>query len=366
MMGPQVPGIKKLSTLYRKSFLSIKVNKIKKMKKCQNPLFLFFILSLLAVFLPGYSPAQEKAPVDNGYYITYPEKLLLRIYLSQKFAPFTISAAKNDQDLNYKTNAKLNLGIGATYNNITLNIAYGFSFLNKDKGEGTTKGLDFQFHLYPHQLSIDLLGTFRRGYYLDPKDNNGLNLATYYKRPDFKRDIIGVAVFKVANAEKFSYRAALTQKERQTKSAGSLLYGGEVYYGTIKGDSSLVPILVSSNFPQSGVNQINFFSIGPGVGYAYTLVINKNFFITGSVTGGAHVNFSTEERTSDQHKKVSVLPSGIYKGAIGYNGNEWGISANIIGNALYVGSASSSKEYFIPTGGLRFIVTRRIGVKSNK
>jgi Domain of unknown function (DUF4421) len=315
--------------------------------------------------LPGSGSAQKKSP-DNGYFITYPETLLLRIYLSQKFAPFTISAPDNDRDLNYKTNAKLNLGIGFTYNNITLNVAYGFSFLNKDKGQGNTKGLDFQFHLFPHKLSVDLLGTFRRSYYLDPKDDNGLHLTDYYKRPDLKRDIIGVTVFKVPNSEKFSYRAALTQKERQLKSAGSLLYGGEAYYGTIKGDSSLVPNLVSTNFPQAGVHQINFFSIGPGIGYAYTLVLNKNFFITGSAIGGVDFNFSTEERTTDKHKKFSVLPSGVYKGAIGYNGDEWAVSANIIGNALYVGSASSSRKYFIPTGGLRLILTKRIGLKSNK
>ena len=101
---------------------------------------------------------------------------MLRIYLSQKFAPFTISATGNDKDLNYKTNSKLSLGIGGTYQNITLNLSYGFSFLNKDKGQGKTKGLDFQFHLYPHKWAVDLLGTFRKGYYLDPKDNNGLNL----------------------------------------------------------------------------------------------------------------------------------------------------------------------------------------------
>ena len=315
--------------------------------------------------LPGYSNAQKKTSVDNGYYITYPDKLMLRIYLSQKFAPFTISATGNDKDLNYKTNSKLSLGIGGTYQNITLNLSYGFSFLNKDKGQGKTKGLDFQFHLYPHKWAIDLLGTFRKGYYLDPKDNNGLNLTTYYQRPDLKRDVVGLAVFQVPNGGRFSYRAALTQKDWQTKSAGSLLYGGEAYYGSIKGDSSFVPNQVSTNFPQSGVNKINFFSIGPGIGYAYTLVITRNFFIAASAIGSIHVNFSTEERTGDKHKKVSVLPGGAYKGAIGYNANKWSIGLNITGNALYAGSASSSKEYFVPTGNVRLILAKRIDFKAH-
>ena len=313
--------------------------------------------------IPDYGIAQKKTSVDNGYYITYPEKLMLRVYLSQKYAPVTISSSKNNQDLNYKTNSKLNLGVGATYNNVTLNLSYGFSFLNKDKGQGKTKGLDFQFHLYPHKWAVDLLGTFRKGYYLDPKDNNGLNLTKYFQRPDIKRNIIGLAVFRVPNAQRFSYRAALTQNDWQIKSAGSLLYGGEAYYGTIKADSSFVLYQVSNNFPQSGVNKINFFSIGPGIGYAYTLVIDKNFFITGSLTGSVDLNFSTEEKTGNKNKKVSVLPGGAYKGAVGYNSSTWSISANILGNALYAGSASSSKEYFVPTGNLRLILAKKIGLK---
>ena len=77
------------------------------------------------------------------------------------------------------------------------------------------------------------------------------------------------------------------------------------------------------------------------------------------------MNFSTEERTGDKHKKVSVLPGGAYKGAIGYNANKWSIGLNITGNALYAGSASSSKEYFVPTGNVRLILAKKIGLKTH-
>ena len=330
----------------------------------------FFIASLLLAMIPDYSIAQKetsqkKTSTNNGYYITYPEKLMLRLYLSQKYAPVTISSSKNNEDLNYKTNSKLNLGAGATYHNLTLNLSYGFGFLNKDKGRGKTKGLDLQVHVYPHKWAVDLLGTFRKGFYLDPKDKNGLNLNTYYQRADIKRTIIGVSAFRVPNADKFSYRAALTQNDWQIKSAGSLLYGGEAYFGTLKGDNSFVPDTVRNNFPQWGVNKINFFSIGPGIGYAYTLVIDKNFYITGSAIGSLDVNFSTEEKTGSKNKKTSVIPGGIYKGAIGYNSSTWSINASILGNALYAGSASSSKEYFLPTGHIYLIIAKKIGLKAH-
>lgn len=339
--------------------------KFNKVKKYQNYRCLFHALIFIALLHPYKSHAQKKESVDNGYYITYPDRLMLNLYLSQKFAPFSIYT-KNGQELNYRTNSKLNLGAGFAINGLGLNLSYGFKFLNKEKGKGKTKGLDFQFHLYPHKWAIDLLGSFRKGYYLKPVSDNGLNLTDYYLRPDFKRNIVGFSVFRVPNSHKFSYRAALTQNDWQTKSAGSVLYGGEVYYGSVKGDSALVPTKVSSNYDQAGIDKITFFSIGPGLGYAYTLVIEKNFFITASAIGSLDLNFSAEETSGNKKNKTSIIPGGVYKGAIGYNSNTWSISANIIGNALYIGSESSSKEYFLPTGNIRFIVAKKLAPRSGK
>lgn len=334
------------------------------MKKYRNYVLLVLTLGNASILLPRNCAAQEKVSVDNGYYTTYPDRLTLRLYLSQKYAPFTISADDNNKDLNYKTTSKLTLGAGFTYKALTLNLSYGFKFLNPEKGRGKTKGLDFQFHLYPKKWAVDFLGTFKKGYYLDPKANNGLSLVDYYQRPDFKRNIIGISVFRVPNSDRFSYRAALNQNDWQTKSAGSVLYGGEAYFGAIKGDSALVPSQVNSNFKQAGIDRINFLSIGPGIGYAYTLVIAKNFFITGSAIGSIDVNFSSEEKGSAKMKATSIIPGGIYKGAVGYNSATWSVSATVAGNALYIGSEASSKEYFIPTGNLRFTIAKKLGLKS--
>ncbi len=333
------------------------------MKKYQNCNCLFFIVILIALCFPYQSKAQKKESVDNGYYITYPDRLMLDVYLMQKFAPLTISS-KQEQELNYRTTSKLNYGVGFAYNGFGLNVSYGLS--NKDNGKGKTKGLDFQFHLYPHKWAVDLLGSFRKGYYLDPKKNNGLSQPDFYVRPDLHRSIVGLSVFRVPNSHKFSYRAAFTTNDWQTKSAGSILFGGEAYYGSIKGDSVIVPASVGSLYEQAGIDKVNFFSIGPGLGYAYTLVIAKNFFITGSAIGSIDLNFSTEERTSNKKNKTSIIPGGIYKAAIGYNSSTWSVSANITGNALYVGSESSSKEYFLPTGNLRFIVAKKLAPRLHK
>jgi hypothetical protein len=334
------------------------------MKNKHQPIQFIFALGVTVLLFSTGSFAQDTTSVDNRYYIVYPDKLVLRLYLSNKFAPFTISSSTKE-DLNYKTNSKLALGAGFTYKALTLNLAYGFKFLNPDKGRGNTKGLDLQVHLYPKKWAIDITGAFLRGYYLNPKDNNGLGLSNYYQRPDFHRSIVGLSVYRVANSHKFSYRAAFNQKDWQTKSAGSLLYGAETYYGIVKADSALVPSWAGTNYLQAGINKINFFSIGPGIGYAYTLVLSRHFFITGSAIASVNLNISAEENSGATHSKVKVIPGGDYKAALGYNSSTWSITAALLGNAVYAGSAVSTKEYFLPTGNVNFVVAKKIGLRKN-
>jgi hypothetical protein len=332
------------------------------MQKSTHSIQFFFAVCIFTFLFSQQGFAQNRPSADSGYYITFPQHLILRVYLSRKFAPLTISSSNKD-DLNYKTNSKLNLGAGFTYKIVTLNFAYGFNFLNKDKGRGDTKGLDLQLHVYPRKWAVDLLGAFVKGYYLDPKDKNGLGLTDFYKRPDIHRNIVGLSLYRVSNSDKFSYRAVHNQIDWQIRSAGSLLYGGEAYYGSVKADSALVPSKAGSNYTQAGINKINFFSIGPGIGYAYTLVISKHMFLSGSAIGSLNVNISSEQNAGVKKSKVKVLPGGIYKASMGYNSNTWSVSANVLGNALYAASKASSKEYFLPTGSINLIVARKIGLK---
>ena len=334
------------------------------MKKiyCRLPIF---ITPFFALMITSFSLfAQKVPPHDSTYYVTFPNTIMARIYLSKKYAPFTLPAAGSVRDLQYRPNTKLNLGIGVTYKNYTANVAYGFGFLNNNYNtKGKTKGLDLHFHLFPNKLTVDLLGVFHKGYYLVPKGYAAVNSNSYYYRPDVKLTLLGVAAYRVPNAEKFSYRAAFVQNEWQKKSAGSILFGGEAYYVSFVGDSAIVPKQLQNSYPQAGIKKINFISVGPGLGYVYTLVIEKHFFITTSLIANLDFNFCTENATS-QNKKFSLKPAAIYKGAIGYNSNTWSVSAALTGNALLVRGASSSKDYFLPVGNYRLTLATRLHRKN--
>jgi Domain of unknown function (DUF4421) len=336
------------------------------MKKYNIAFRLLIVFGFTLIIKPYSANAQKDFPHDTSYYETYPNKITGRLFLSQKYVHLNFPASGNVDDLEYKANAKLNMGIGVTLHSFSVNVFYGFSFLNKkDEAKGKTKGLNVQMHLYPRKWAIDLLAVFPKGFYLDPKGFAAANANSYYYRPDIKLTLMGLSAYRVPNKQKFSYRAAIIQSEWQKKSAGSVLFGGQAYYGTIKGDTAaLVPKKVQSNFPQAGINKINFFSFGPGIGYAYTLVIAKHLFITGSVIGNLDLNFTNEEGIS-KNNKVGLSPAEVFKAAVGYNSSNWNVSVNWTGNGLWFKGASSSENYFWPTGNYKFVIAKKFTIKKH-
>jgi len=322
------------------------------------------IASLLMTFAPFICSlslnAQKNFQQDTTYYETFPNKTTVRLYLSKKYVHLNFPSGGSADDLEYKANPKLNLGAGITIKNISVNLFNGFSFLNKNTDEkGKTKGFNFQVHLYPHKWAIDLLYVAPKGYHLEPKGMAGAPADKYYYREDVKTTFFGISAYQVPNKKRFSYRAALLQSEWQKKSAGSIIYGGEIHHGTIQGDSALVPALLSSTYPQRGINKINVFSFGPGAGYAYTLVIAKHFFLTGSMVINLDANFVREEDEARKEKNFSLNPSEVFKLATGYNGKKWNISANWTGSASSVQGSLTPENYVFPSGNVRVVVARR-------
>src|SRR5688572_6935421 len=250
------------------------------MKELKITITFFFFLSFQTTILPG------QAIWDTTFYDDYTSQITARFYFSQKYNSLLLDNDDSQLDLTYRPNTTFNMGIGASYDWFTLNLAYGFGFLNQDEERGETEYLDLQAHFYGQKVNIDLFGEFYDGYYLIPK-GKGVTHDSFYLRPDIKVTNLGANLQYIFNHQKFSFRAAQLQNQRQKKSAGSLLLGAEFYFGIIRADSSIYPSLVAQDSLRH--DQADFFEFGPNVGYAYTLVFLKNFYLTASL--GANIDY---------------------------------------------------------------------------
>lgn len=317
-------------------------------------------IAVLVGLLAGLSSAAAaQSDVDSVFIKTYEQELLVRTFFSQKYTSVELGGAKNITNLRYRPNTTLNLGIGATYRMVTINLAYGFPFINRDKGEGKTRYLDLQAHIYPRRWTIDFNGQLYKGYYLSPKGLGNNDPSAHYLRPDIKVSVFGLTAYNMINGDRLSYRAALLQNEWQQKSSGTWLIGGEIYGGYFSGDSSLVPSLLSNDYSQRNIRKIAFFELGPGAGYAYTLVVRKHFFIMGSATANLDLGHTREFSAFGSKDWLSIRPNLLYRGVVGYNSRHWNLSLSLIGNRIAVKGASSDEAYYFRTGNFRLTLAKR-------
>jgi len=277
--------------------------------------------------------AQSKSTtLDSNYIKVFPEQLTSRIYLSRKFTDLQIEEQRDNRTLSYQPNSSVNLGVGATYNGFTLNLAYGFAFLNQGEEKGETNYLDLQSNIYGRKYAIDVFAQFYQGLYLNNTSSfNASFQAPYYLRPDMRVNMLGGSYFNVFNYRRFSYAATFIQNEYQKKSAGSFLLGGKVNLFNAIGDSSLVPNWPVDTIFQSFAGAVNMggFQFGPGFGYAHTFVYNEHWFLTFSLKLNLMLGPVVYEIEGVGITQEWQLNSGVdFRFAFGYNSDKtyWGVS----------------------------------------
>ncbi|MBO9564732.1 MAG: DUF4421 domain-containing protein [Niastella sp.] len=307
----------------------------------------------------GWAQVDTSKKFDRAFYESYTDLITSRVYFSQKYTSLRIRGSERIRDLQYRPNTTLNFGVGATYGWFTLNLAYGFDFLNRrDESKGKTRYLDLQSHIYTRKMSIDLFGQLYKGFYAFPKRLVPQNEDGWYTRPDVKMRHFGAAAYYIYNWKRFSLRAATLQNEWQKRSAGSLLIGAEFYYGTNRGDSALVPGALADLFEAAGVTKMRYFDIGPGVGYAYTVVVKEHFYGTGGLTVSFPFSFHKQWRNDESEHRLSISPDLLYRLGVGYNSDRMNFSM------IWVNSSVQTKgkqgEYAIRTGNVRLNAAYRL------
>ena len=327
-----------------------------------------FILTLanICILSPfvGAQTSKYQDDHDTSYYSVYRSMLTGRGYLSRKYNVLSFNPPEPVQSFQYRATTSLNAGIGATYHAFTLNIGVGISKFNPDDEKGHTKYLDLQGHFYARKWNIDILGEFYHGLYLTPEGLAAPTGEKYYLRPDMGLSLIGFAFYRALNEKKFSYQAGLLQNEWQKKSAGSILVGGEIYYGAIYGDSTLIPTVIDPKVSAMSIDRFHFFSFGPGVGYAYTLVFSEHFFILGSATINLAFRYSTEISSLYQShgSYLGFRPNYILHAGAGYNGDKWDLSVLWVDTELFMKGQTSDYSYTTGVGNYRLIYARRFNL----
>lgn len=319
------------------------------------------LLCVLSVFLAS-AQLYDKPDHDTTYYRSFKGTIIVRAYLSRSYLQFNMDPPAGIQPMNYHVNKPLSLGVGFTYKSLSFSYSKGLNFIHSKKEKGETKSTDLQMHLYKRKWTIDLVASFYRGYYLNPRGLGVDDTRSYYVRPDIKVKMVGTSVYRVLNDRRFCYGAGLSQNAWQQRSAGSFLLGAEAFYVFIGGDSTFAPSKVDSAYAKGNIHKINLFEIGPGVGYAYTLVLRRRYYLLGSFNANLNFRYSHETGNGIGSNKVGFSPNYLLRLGAGYNTNKWGISLAWLTTGLKLPGKEFDYKYSINAGNYRLVYARRLAI----
>jgi hypothetical protein len=309
---------------------------------------------------------------DTNYIETFSDFVTSRLYLSRKFTGIRLEETSEGNNLDFQPNTTLNLGIGATIKGFTLNLAYGFKFLNQNEERGVTRYLDLQSHLYGRKYAADLFGQFYFGMYMNNSEEIlGFAPDSFYVRPDISVILLGGSYFRVHSPDKFSYAASLVQNEWQKKSAGSFLWGGKIVLMGASADTSFIPAFGNDTLFKvfDGVTQFSSFQFGPGVGYAHTFVLDKNWFFTFSLELNIMVaSILYKVPALEAQSEWQVNPAADFKLALGYNSAKSYFGILYIQDNAHISSLDQTNDAVFSVGNVRlnYVQRFRMGPKLKK
>lgn len=321
------------------------------------------------------TPAWGQAPLisqrddfDTAYVRDFSDRPTLRLYGSSKFNSMVVRSEPAFSDLRFRPNGNFNIGIGASYRKLTLNLGFPMPFVNNDDdAKGRTRFLDAQATLHTQRQTSNLFLQVFKGYHITSHDASRIGwdqTTSFPYRADMVQFNIGISSLRIANHDRFSYRATFNQDAWQQLTQGTWLYGGYATCYVLMADSALVPTRLVGEFnPASAISKGVLVDIGPMGGYAHTFVYRRHWFLTLSAAlgGGLSVQNLTLPGLEGPDKRTDIGPGwhAQFRGGMGYNSRYRYIG--ILYNQEHIGYVLRDQNRFAwDVGNFRLMVVQRL------
>lgn len=302
------------------------------------------LVFLACLTICSYSQEVEN---DSTYITSFKHKIMLKANINTQAETYSIQ--NNDTD-NFSVTANNNFKftLSANYEFLGLSIALSPKARNLPY---KTVFQDIQVRLFIKKWIQNFQYRHVRGFYRDGEILEGVQ----DQFPNFKTISWNGATSYVMNSD-FSLKHVLFNTEWQRKSAGSLI--PTLRYGYQR----ILDIVDNEKEAQ------NFYNISIASDYYYTWVIEKNWFVTPSITpaiGLRFVNYSIGEINKQNTLFTTALNLGLYFGytspkvVAGANFNFDSKASNAKTKTNIISDRSYAKLYF----GFRFDAPSRLAKK---
>ncbi|MEO8591253.1 MAG: DUF4421 family protein [Flavobacteriales bacterium] len=329
---------------------------------------LLLCLCCSGLVVRGQGRSRAQRALDSLYVRDFSSRPTIRAYVSSKFNSLVIQANDPFTDLRYQPNGHYNIGIGASYRRLTLNIGLPMPFVPSDVEEkGRTRYLDAQATLHTNKQSSNLFLQVFKGYHITSHSLEQLGWTqptSYPYRSDLVQFNIGLSTLRIVDDEHFSYRATFNQDAWQQRTKGSWLYGGYATCYVLNADSALIPSALQEEFrSSSALTRGVLIDLGPMGGYVHTFVYKRHWFLTlsGALGLGPSLQRIEFSDTEGMDTRADIGPGwhAQLRGGIGYNSRYY--YAGVLFNQERVAYLFQAQDrYAWDVGNFRVIVAMRL------
>lgn len=267
---------------------------------------------------------------DTNYISNYSNEIAVRLVAVNKFNYFRIRDRINKSNVRYRPVRDISIGAGMSYRWFALDITFSLGLRNNSEFENT-RSFDFQGRIFSSKQYISATIQYYQAYQLGSSGGLSSEINEASKRREDIRTInFGLQYLYAVNYTKFSLKAPFVFNEVQKKSAGSPILGASFGLFTMVADSSVIPVEIQHNFsPSVYLTDLSIINAAVSIGYMYTFVFKKNFFVTVSLIPGINVNSGDYFNTSREYINLNVHAKLSTMNSIGYNGRRFYSGINL-------------------------------------
>ncbi len=267
----------------------------------------FFVFIILFLFSQRFL-AQEDVVSDTTDIISFVDKIIVKANIESQSESFFFTD-NSEQDLVLSTSDRLRFTLSLDYEFIGFSIGYSPKIAaNDNQLKGKSSFSDYRFRFFLGNWTQNIQYRRAAGFYVANTDELipewVVDRDPYVQFPNLKTIFWGGSTSYVINP-KFSLRNITYNTEWQRKSAGSFIptlrYGYNRLSGRIEDEK-----IYKNNF-----------DIGLALGYYYTWVIHKNWFVSPYLTpsiGFRYTNYDNEGKVEREGDFLTFLDGGLQLG----------------------------------------------------
>ncbi len=254
-----------------------------------------------------------------------------RLVLSTRNLQFELrSRTQRQAFLQFRPSNNLALGVAGYYRRLGLELGFKLPASDERKDRfGNSRIVDWSTTFYADQYGADVFFQRYRGYYVRngyEADQSWRKGDPYPRYPQLAAFHLGGNVYYVFNHNRFSYRAAFTQMERQMKSAGSFLLMTSAGIMNFSNEArAFIPPQRLAGYNNNDFRYARLYNLALAPGYGYTFVYDRlyasaSLFMGFGLQHQRYTMNNAVENVGQVFRKYNMRLAAGYFGEIFYGG----------------------------------------------